>query len=644
MLAALAACLAGALWLVLRDGPAEDPAARAHGAAAESAAAPSGPGVVTAPDLGPGSAPDAGVPPERRGAESDLAAPAPAGAEGSAACIAGRVLDEQGLALAGARVLLLREWSGLFALRSPLGIEAVSDGNGAFLLEDVPAGVPLAVEASARGRARRAAGPLIASPGALTELPDLVLGPGLALHGVVRSDPDLSPLPGATVTVHEESRAAGTARIQGRGRDQLVTDGLGRFTVEGLDYTEYRFVVEAPGHAPEEILRTFLLARGRSEMEMSVQLRRSVATARGVVRERDGGPIPGAALSATLRPVAPGAHRLAAVSGADGSFEIAGLVEGAEYEVAAAAAGFHLAEPAVARGGGAPLEVILERNGGIRGRVATAGGAAPPAFAASVLLSAGAGLAPRLVKSAACGEQGSFFASDLAPGRYVLEVTAPGAALTATAEIEVSAGEVVTGVEVRLAAGGSIRGRAMTGDSQPLAGAAVTLAPANLDPTAPLAEVLRLEPLQGKSCVTGADGVFLLEHVAAGQYGVRIDALDGGMVLLPEVEVKEEGGTDLGPVLLRRGGALAGNALGPDGAPLALAQVVAASAEAGFRQSALTDGRGAFRFDRLPAGAYRVTIQPRDAWDSFRYDCAAEAVVPEGGSATVTVRMRERTR
>jgi len=559
----------------------------------------------------------------------------------------GFVVNEQGAAVTGAHVAALRHRQAFVTVHEPLGIEATSSGDGSFVLVGLPAAETIALSVSKDGFASRLVAPIRTPGDGDFTIPRVTLERGLRLTGTVRSASDVRPLAGAIVTVSpDKPLTSGVMSIPGAadvgGTFRAEAGARGRFSIGGLAYSHYRIEARAPGHAPAVLRRSFIASRGRAEIDVSLTLTAAGEQLEGVVVDEDGAPI----ADASVRAEGPGdgidSHLMNARSGSDGSFVLRELTR-APYRIFVNAIGYHLPASVEATPGDAEVRLVLAKNGSIRGRAVLAGGRTPASFTVRILRSEGAAGTLRPVKRAIPdGGPGSFVATDLPPGAYVVEIESTEAATTESETIELAAGADVTGVIVALVSGGTITGRVLDEEGGGLAGASVLLVPGGFDPSSATAEVIAMSPHLGRATTSASGGRFRLEHVAAGSFGLRITRSSGGGTMVLDVAVSDSESTDIGDVTVVPGGRLEGVALDVEGAPMAGARVIAVSRVNGHRQSASCSSVGRFAMESVPAGRFILKIEIADRWRSLEMVSDTEVVVPSGGTAEATVRMRRR--
>lgn len=185
---------------------------------------------------------------------------------------------------------------------------------------------------------------------------------------------------------------------------------------------------------------------------------------------------------------------------------------------------------------------------------------------------------------------GSFVLADLAPGRYLLRVSAPGYASTFRGDVRVTVDERAGGVRVVLDPGAGWRGTVRDGDGRPVGGARLVAVAMRGEAAA------RTERVDTTS---GADGSYRLDMLVA---GVRYYVEAWGEGLAPEVFVAVAEGVAGRDLVLRAAGRVEGRVRdGATGQPVAGAQVTLLGREFAL-VSAVTDAAGAYVLPAVPPG------------------------------------------
>ncbi|RMH01690.1 MAG: carboxypeptidase regulatory-like domain-containing protein [Planctomycetota bacterium] len=205
------------------------------------------------------------------------------------------------------------------------------------------------------------------------------------------------------------------------------------------------------------------------------------------------------------------------------------------------------------------------------------------------------------------GSDGRFRLTGLAPGRYRLGAAAPGL-VAAERVVEVAAEPREQTVDLRLGRGGTVTGRVLDPQAQPLAGARVLLAP--MDGFAALRWQRRQVEQEGLE--VGPDGRFRLEGLPpSGRW--RVLAAADGFDLGRSGAVAD--GTDL-ELVLRPLRTLSGRVLDAEGRPVARASLRLEPLATGpgpmrFLGGARTvaDEDGGFEFRRVAAGDYALVAE-----------------------------------
>lgn len=377
LLAAAVAAVAFVSYVMLQGGDAPE-----GGAAAAAAAAAVGRG---APAPAPAEAERVGVvaaSPFRAEPEAfEDDARAPRAAAKLSARVVGRVVDEQGRAIAGAAVRVRAGGADGFFVDAagPSAFEGASGPDGRFAVE-----VPGGGEATVRARPAE-----LADVVRVTKVPrtgdadvgDLVARRGATVEGSVR-DEDGRPIAGAAVvgsSTTPEARGMLLGVRGGRfddGARTATTDAQGRYFLRGLSEGEGR--VEASTEDRPPALKSGLaLASGAALKNVDLTLRAG-ATIEGAVTDASGAPLAGAkvrAVSESTRVIgedAPSDPDRRATTDERGRFALRGL-KPVSYAVSARKSGFLPAVASAEPGGDAPT-LKLKQSGALFGRVTGADG------------------------------------------------------------------------------------------------------------------------------------------------------------------------------------------------------------------------------------------------------------------------------
>ncbi len=411
-------------------------------------------------------------------------------------------------------------------------------------------------------------------------------------------------------------------------RDRFRSDAGGEFRFSAPEgaVVEARRAGLAPGRA--EVTTAAILNR-----RLTVVLGPSAAAAAetplaisGRVVGPDGAAAPGALVVAGGRfSPAPAAQ---SVSGADGSFALAGLEPGAHL-VEARAEGF---APAVARrvpAGTADLVLELSAGGRVRGCVRAAAGGTPVApFTVFVFQRRGA-LWRILEQSRSIVDASGCFALDgISPGPCAVVVSAPGFAPSQEIPVDVVAGAEAI-ADARLEAGGRLTGSVLDGSTRaPIAGALLAV-------EGSLGGAASTFPALAEA-TTGPDGRFVLTGLPR-RFSVAVAAAGHHARILGGVEVPAGG--EAGPVEVLLG------PLAPGEEPrveLAGIGIGIGARDDAVAVTAVREGGGASEAGLAP-GDLILRVDGRPV-EELGFGGAVDAIRgPEGTSVVLTVRRGDAT-
>ncbi len=567
-----------------------------------------------------------------RGGDRKLAAPgddAPLVIRlGRGFALRGRVLDADGNPVA-ARVVL---GAGDRRYQAGFGYEflrqaAATDAEGAYAFAGLRAGaVTLLVE--------RPGAPAV--DGGLVRIPeisvfDIHLGAGAALAGIVREEGG-APVAGAEV----RAAVSGPSSVSPTGAIVLTGED-GRFRAEGLPAGAVSyFEVTAAGfarHPPPNAAQQPVFLTAGEETEVEVVLVRGGGVTGKVTLAGDGSPVPRARVSA-VPPANLWDTQEGVLTGEDGRYRLAGLAPG-EYLLSVEADGCcqpGFPNPRMGRppdgesaqkykvridAGGAEVErdLVVERGAVVAGRVED--GLNQPVGGARVWVTSQSSPAPALT-----GADGAFRVTGLGEAAQAYVMAEGDGQRAQHGPVSLPAGGEVSGIVLKLTAGGVIAGRVEMPDGSPPPGGEVWTEGQQRwwDRSAggtPLAE----------------DGTFRLAGVTAGQRVVAARVPGYPIARSDPVTVAE--GAEVAGIRLRlvAGLTIAGRVETPDGAPVAgaLIGVYGPGIEDGATM-AQTGPDGKFTLSGLAPGQHYLTARREGLTTATR-----QGVDPQDGEVVVLV-------
>jgi hypothetical protein len=420
---------------------------------------------------------------------------------------------------------------------------------------------------------------------------DLLLLPGASLSGRV-SDADSRPVAGAVVLADLEQLRRPSPRVPER------TDEQGSFEVLGLDPGLYRVAVRHPDFAPAVSQARVEAGSGarldvRLERGAAVSGRLVGADGTGVrgrvsVEEMDGAGVP-VTVSEVLR----------AEAGDDGRFRLERVPPGA-HALQATGSGHAPKRIDVSVGGSAVVDlgdVELESGLAIRGRVVDKGGSpVGDARIEGFHFRFGASMGRYTAQSE---PDGAFVLGGLEPGLHELRAEAAGYG-PATRSVEAGADDVA----IVLDPGGAITGTVVDEVGRP-----VRVFQAWAQPARDEGRRTVLAPFKS---VTGTDGRFLIEDVAAGPYVVQVSAADRMPASVSDLNVTAGATADAGRIRLGPGGTVRGHVVDAEGAGIGGATLSVRGSERGvfgptMTPQGLSDPGGAFEVKGVAPGMVQVT-------------------------------------
>ena len=506
---------------------------------------------------------------------------AEAGQGRSAASLRGRVIDATDGKPVPSAIVTLRARGG------DILDETVTADDGAFAFGGIePAVRVVAVQADGYAFLTE---PLVdwigrrASPMADGKVLELALDSAVKVSGRV-VDASGNGIAGAEVSVEDRE---GWGRWPRPVSDTATTDGEGRFAIADAPSGTLFARATAAGRAPGEA-EVGNAGPGRAREGIVITLTDG-GSLRGRVLDAQGTPVAGAKVAFTPAPDedrgGPGRGRrrmdaAAAVapvtSGADGSFVIDSLAEGAGFLAASAEKGSGVVATRVSAGSETAVDVRLDSTGSVAGRVVDGNGA--PLAGARVFVAGDWRDREAMARNAAAGQTFRSTASD-AEGRFQIDglvgetvTLAAGGDGMGQQRVEAKVGDME--VEIRLA-GGDLAVTVLTADGAKPAGEVQVW----VMPAAPAGEG-RKRARRPLSPRVSEEGAFHF-GVTPGEWEVRAQA--SGYPDLKPVTVTVVEGTDPAPLTFRLGrqGTVRGTLVGDDGKKVAGARVSFTEASGG---------------------------------------------------------------
>lgn len=542
-----------------------------------------------------------------------------------AASISGKVVDETGQPVSGARVGFGSDFN-LRAMirrgpRGGLGPSALSGVDGAFRIRNLTASRSLALEASKPGYATGRRPGVSLKTGEAVANVSLVLKKGLQAAGKVV---DAAGQPVANAEIRVAAREGGGG-IGGGGRQMMRLMGLqggrpdatsgpdGSFVVRGLEEGEYTAAVARDGYAPKTAQGLAVKAAG-DNVWPPIALANGMAVT-GFVRDSQAQPVGGAQVVGIS--LGEGTRPQIITSGPDGGFRLDGLMGQRPILLNVNAAGFAPAQKNVTPPA-QDLIVVLKTAGTVRGRVEDADTKRPISdFTVARTGQRGGGFNIQIGagggnEKAFQSDDGTFELPDVPAGKWTIRASAAGYRNGETSSVEVGEGETKEGVVVSLRRGGSVSGRVLNTQGAPVPNAAVSWQTGGGTGGAMGGAFARMGggAAANTATTTDADGRFKFDGLPEGKVTLIADHPDY-LEASRDVDPEKEASVDLS---LGTGGAISGNVVGSDGRTPIAGAAVSLDEEGdsnvfGGNQSTRSDGNGGFLFEHLKGGRFKVSAQ-----------------------------------
>lgn len=456
---------------------------------------------------------------------------------------------------------------------------ATSAEDGFFRVEDRRAGETVDLDASRPGYAPAVASGVQVPPDQPVRL---VLQPSSTVEGRT-VDPDGKPVAGVRLFIHPSDPASlgSSFRMFSRSRSrQAISDETGFFRIEDVIPGGFELQAMATGYQRSELDN--LEVRAGQELKGLEVVLAPGAAVEGRVFSPSGQPLAGAEVGVT-DPTVDFFFGNATTDG-DGRFRLEGIAPGTRSVQAEHKSYRRAVKELEVRLGENSIDLRLEGGVEVRGRVVDEGGT--PVASARVSLRAG----PRSWNQpdSASGADGSFTIEGVADGTYRVMAEKEGFARSREGVEVTVAGSSLSGIEVKLTAGGSIVGQLSGLEFAELATVQISLGGSR------------------QSGQVSPDGSYRIDHVEPGEHRVTA-SLPGGS-RQAEGEVTLEAGAPEARLDLEFSGGitLTGRVLRNGAAATGLNVMLSGAGLSGRRGD--TDHQGRFRFEGLDSGSYELQV------------------------------------
>ncbi len=553
-----------------------------------------------------------------------------------AAGVSGRVADERGAPVAGARVSFARESNMRALVRGGpaafLGQPGVTTGpDGAFRMRGLSPERNRTLEAAKAGYVPAKRHGVTLKSGEVVKDIALTLKRGLEAKGRV-VDPAGQPIVGASVRM---SRPEGeTSRfmfriggMEDRQKPDAWSGADGSFRVAGLEEGEYVLVVQREGYALKQVPSVTVQAEGPNDWP-PVVLSPGVAIA-GFVRNGKGEPVVGAQVSSFAVNAGP---RGSSTTDPEGRFRLDGFGSDRAVMLSVRAEGYAPLQRQVTPPS-EDLSLVLKTTGTIRGRVDDDATHRPLTdFSASYEAPRGGGFGGVQIRMGGESEEtfqsadGTFELTNVPAGKWKVVASAPGYRPADVAGIELGEGETKEGVVLSLKRGASVSGRVLDprrGSGVPNAWVSWSVGP-GVSQFPPASAIGRLTG-DGTAVSTDADGRYRVEGLPSAKITISAEHPDY-LETSRQVEVEDDETVDL---TLSLGGSIAGSVVAKDGrSAIPGAQVGLDDPGGGFgmgEDSTRADAAGGFLFEHLKPGRYRLSAKSNAGGTSSKEVVLAES-------------------
>ena len=582
-------------------------------------------------DPGTLAAPDTGRPVEDAGqrTQADVADDPNAGQGASAATtdpniLTGTVLDEAGVAVAGAKIRLTRVSATGFLLsdsdHDPSKDRVTkSDSEGHYRFAGIEPFNRYVLVATHDDYSRtEVTNVQIGTEGTFTEM--ITMQPGHTLTGFVY-DEGKNPVPGAVM--HLDGVFGPESSELHDDRLSTVTDDTGYYEFTNCTPGHHSLTVLAEGYA-NQIVRGLQFIEGKGPDQRNVYLKIAERISGRVVGP-DGAGLEGVHVLAVSIANSNRQCRSEAFSDGNGSFDIGALAEG-KYTVVAKLDGYRLERSHRVDTGSSDVLLQMRRLSRITGFVKSPEGVAPASYEVRLRRThANTDQTTETnIQAKFANPDGSFELAVPSDGGYVVEARAKDFAPSFSQEFRIQDGGDYTGVEVTMSTGGVITGTVFSSNGDPVVGAIVS-SHNNDFMNDEFDAFLGSMNATSVKVRTNGEGKFRLQGLRADTYQIRVTHSEHVEFIKTDIPVRDGAPSDIGAVRMTAGGTVRGIVYDPRRRNAAGMQVTLISDTRGRNElprtyKTKTDSNGAFVFANVASGPYLISARNPNAGRDGTFD------------------------
>ncbi|QDV06419.1 Cna protein B-type domain protein [Planctomycetes bacterium Poly30] len=540
--------------------------------------------------------------------------------------LTGLVTDAKGQPIQDAKVTLTRYGSQSFFfddIDRSTDVVATTNSEGVYAFERVEAYDGYALIATHPDYSRTENSNVIIQDGNQTDAPALVLVPGRMIHGIV-TDTGGNAVPNATLKLNENMMMAAFDGSQADAEAvTTTTDKLGKYEFKNVSPGQnYVIEVSADGYGGINTPPLAVLETDDTTHDIKLEVASMLA---GLVTSTSGEVIQGVTIQAYLVDKSKPSTNSSTVSDETGYFEITDIPPG-DFQIVARHPLFKPDARSRAKSGDMNVTIELEPLPRVSGRIVDFTTGAPLTTFEVQLRQPVAGgqnelsTADPSTRMTVKDPEGRFELVVPRAGDFMVEGIAPGYANSTSEAFTTVMGANAPTITVRMTKGGTLTGRVVGSNGQPLAGATVATHDKEWSDDLFWQSLGAGAPGSATETTvrTGDDGTYTIPFLTPASYQLVVRHRDYAQEIMKDLTVTEGQTSRVADCVLPVGAELSGTIIGPGGSPLAGATVKMFPTTPNAKTyTAQTNKNGEYRIKNVRQGSYKVhATRPRTAADN----------------------------